>query len=140
MPVALDYFGDVTPEATELADRALANNTIILDYPDYGIEFLKFDPYKWDATAQMTHGMWRVLVRRHCGPIDFPLSALWSILRADRKVLAMWGKLRKQARRFARPFELTARWLKSAVYLLVHSARISVTALRIVSRARRGVP
>ena len=68
IPVALDYFGDVSPEAMELSDLAFANNTIILDYPDFGIEFLKFDPYKWDFTAQMTHGLWRSLVRRHCGP------------------------------------------------------------------------
>jgi hypothetical protein len=60
------YFTDISPKNLMLSELSFANNIIIVDYEKFGIEFLKFDPYKWDYTKQLTHYLWWKMYKKYC--------------------------------------------------------------------------
>jgi hypothetical protein len=62
----INYYSDLNPENLKLTEISFSNNTVILDYKNYGIEFLKYDPYKWDYTKQMNYSKWLGLYIKYC--------------------------------------------------------------------------
>lgn len=57
-----DHFSDCRDIAA--SEKSFAENLIIVDYEDFGIDFLKFNPYKFDYNVQFTHSRWLALQRR----------------------------------------------------------------------------
>lgn len=54
--LAFDHFSDCRDIRS--SENSFAQNLIIIDYEDFGINFMKFDPYKFDYNAQLSHSRW----------------------------------------------------------------------------------
>jgi len=64
--IKFEYFTDLNERNIEINDLAFANNVVIVNYEEYGIKFLKFDPYKWDYQSQMDYFIWQKLYKKYC--------------------------------------------------------------------------
>ncbi len=74
--VSLQHFAHINKDLLLQSEKSFANNLLIVDYKDYGIKFLKYNPYKWDYSSQYTHQEWLDLFIKYCleKNIDFALS------------------------------------------------------------------
>ncbi len=61
-----DYFTDISNYNIMVTELSFANNLIISDYEESGVKFLKFNPYKFDYTAQYRFNDWLGLYRKYC--------------------------------------------------------------------------
>lgn len=65
--VPFEHFNDVTPTSELVSELSIANNTIIVERDQFGVELPKFagrEPLEPDALV--SHEMWRELYERHC--------------------------------------------------------------------------
>ncbi len=65
--VPFEHFNDVTPTSELVSELSIANNAIILERDQFGVELPKFagrEPLEPDALV--SHEMWRELYERHC--------------------------------------------------------------------------
>lgn len=60
------FYSDLSDKNKDLTYLFFANNLVIMNYKNYGIGFLKFNPYKWDYTAQMTFNYWLKFYKQYC--------------------------------------------------------------------------
>ncbi|WP_428049860.1 WavE lipopolysaccharide synthesis family protein [Candidatus Avelusimicrobium caledoniensis] len=63
-----NHFTDISSKNLYESELSFANNVVIINYEDFGINFMKFDPYKWDYSAQYTHKDWLQLYKQYCDP------------------------------------------------------------------------
>lgn len=61
-----NYFTDISPKNLYESELSFANNVVIINYEDFGIKFMKFNPYKWNQSAQYTHKDWLQLYKQYC--------------------------------------------------------------------------
>lgn len=70
-----ENYSDLSDENLKLSEQFFANNFVILDYENYGIKFLKYNPYKWDYKKQMTYFLWLEIYKKYCDKeFKYPLS------------------------------------------------------------------
>jgi WavE lipopolysaccharide synthesis len=65
--VPFEHFNDVTPASQLVSEQSIANNAIIVDREQFGVDLPKFagrEPLEPDAL--ISHEMWRELYERHC--------------------------------------------------------------------------
>jgi hypothetical protein len=77
--VPFEHFNDVTPTSELLSELSIANNAIIVEREQFGVELPKFagrEPLEPDAL--ISHEMWRELYERHC--VRPPSAATRAIL------------------------------------------------------------
>lgn len=69
-----EYFTDINQQNINLSELSLINNLVVVDYEDFGIKFLKYNPYKWnfDYKVNITFYDWLGLYKKHCCP-DFKI-------------------------------------------------------------------
>lgn len=71
--VSLDfeYFCDYSDDMLLVSELSIVNNVDLMNYEDYGIEFAKFCPYKWDYYCQYSRFDWLCLYKKYCdGSVD----------------------------------------------------------------------
>ncbi len=77
--VPFEHFNDVTPTSQLLSELSIANNAIIVDRDQFGVELPKFagrEPLEPDAL--ISHEMWLELYKRHC--LTAPTAATEAML------------------------------------------------------------
>ena len=77
--VPFEHFNDVTPRTELISELSIANNAIIVDREQFGVELPKFagrEPLEPDAL--LSHEMWRELYERHC--LTAPTAATQALL------------------------------------------------------------
>lgn len=122
--IKFDYFSDVSEKATNLSELSFANNVIILNYEDYGIKFLKFNPYKWDTKAQYTHNDWLKLYKKYCDEkFEYPLSFYLNETGAVKKCVL---SLKKHVHKFLKPLKSFLHWLSEPFSVLYYSIKFMI--------------
>lgn len=77
--VPFEHFNDVTPTSELISELSIANNAIIVEREQFGVELPKFagrEPLEPDAL--ISHEMWRELYERHC--LTAPTAATQALL------------------------------------------------------------
>ena len=121
-----EYFTDISSANVEITEKSFANNLIILDYPTYGIKFLKYDPYKWDFSKQFTHSDWLKLFKLHCDPSYFlPLKYRQNELGITKDRL----QLKKHWLRLIEPFVYMRNWLSEPFIVFYLYIRLFIKIL-----------
>ncbi len=93
--MVFEHFGDYNDKNSEQSDLIFANNFIIVDYENYGIEFIKFDPYKFNSNHQMTFHKWLKLYKKYCD-VNFILPAEGSHINLSNISFVIQGELKPE--------------------------------------------
>lgn len=109
--VDVKHYLDNTEENIFITEKSFANNLVILDYAQSGINFNKFDPYLYargEFTEPYTHKEWQRLYKQYCNPSfkvedEQPQDLPYDFKREARKYVKM----------FTIPFRVVIRWVIS---------------------------
>lgn len=127
-PVPLRYHTDMTLQNESVSEIVFANNFIILDYENSGFRFAKYDPYKWDYSAQYTHYDWYRLYQKYCNPSSRPPFA---IIAEGALKSTEFVRHKTRAIRYLKliysPIKYTIRWVRAPILLLFHLMMLSCT-------------
>lgn len=65
-----EHITDINKKNIDLSELSLVNNLTVIDYEDFGIKFLKYDPYTWNTeyNYNISHLNWLKLYKKHCAP------------------------------------------------------------------------
>ena len=118
------YYTDINNKNLRLSELSFANNIVILNYEQFGIKFLKYDPYKWDYKNQYNIYDFLCLYQKYCDKnYKIPLKYRWQ---NDLKIKKPIQKLKKHCRKFFQPSKKFLRWLIEPFCMLSYIIEIIV--------------
>ena len=121
---SFEYYTDFNDKILELSELSFANNAVILNYEQFGIKFLKFDPYKNDCSVQYNNYDFLCLYKKYCDKnYKMPLKYRW---KNDLKIKKSIEKIKKHWRRFFLPLKSFLKWLSEPFCILSYIIKIII--------------
>lgn len=106
----IKWYADRNATSRELSERIFATNIIIMDYEDFGIKFMKFDPYKWDYKKQYSNLDWMGLYKKY-------IDSKFVIVKTKKYKV----HLQKHYAHFMRPIKACFKWLGEPLAVLYYA-------------------
>lgn len=127
MRLNFDHFAD--DRDIEKSEASFANNLIIVDYEDFGIRFLKFNPYKWDYDGQFDHLKWAHLSQKVLGDrISIPAAYIARKSMRTTRLIAVRGKIKSNVTDIFKSLRGILRIAARPVSILRYSTELGVKA------------
>lgn len=125
------YYNDINETNLTLSELSFANNLIILNYEQFGIKFLKFDPYKWNYNAQYNYYDFLNLYKKYCDKnYKIPLKYRY---KNDLKIEKLLLKFKKHWKNFFQPVEKIVKrffkWFGEFFAVLFYGVKIVLNVL-----------
>lgn len=136
-----EYHTDITSENLALSELSFANNVVILDYEESGLRFLKFDPYKWDYTAQYKHAEWLDLYKKHCDPsFVIPARYVWQNTLASPLIKKDVQRLYRHTHLFLAPIlnnvKRLFRWVRRPFLVVIYGIKVSILLIPAILKEK----
>lgn len=134
---SFEYHTDFSDENLSISELSFANNFVILDYKDFGIRFLKFDPYKWDYTKQYRHASWLLIYKKYCFPsFVIPMKYAWHNLLLSKDINEDIKRIRRHFYLFFNPIIKKSKnffgWSRRLFLILFYGVRIPIRIATIL--------
>ncbi len=114
----IEWYADINPKSLEISEKIFANNIIILNYEKFGINFMKFDPYKWGRERQYSNKEWMELYKKYINP-DFRIPKDYG------------AHLQKHFNRFIKPIRYFVKWCEEPLSLIYYVVLYLINKTRI---------
>lgn len=124
-------FSDINPPNMQLSRLSIANNFMVVNYEDFGIKFLKFNPYKWSKHSQMNFSIWLKDFKEFCNP-EFQTPFKHRIIQqvSSKKFDKYKKKLKRNFKRFAAPLTATLKWAISPISIILSIFRLILIIIK----------